>query len=404
MRTTAVRPAFAIDTLSTASTTNQAAASFTATHSRAKLPYASSLRAFAVGIGTDALGCRIKWDIPFLTVVVLLLAAFSIGCGGGQSAAATPSQNTQSQTPTVSNTSSASPVTTGPHHIFVMSEENQSYSSVIGNTSQMPYINKLLSQGTLWSNFYANQHGSMHAYIETMSGTAFTCSGNDCGANGALTGPSLMDLMNAKGMAWKGYFDGLSICGQLAPQSSNWIINPDSNGKQNYYQRHTPYPWYAMAQSTISTCSGGSGNGWWPMSQFTTDLANHSFGYLNWITPDGTSDGHDGSLQQVDAFMAKWLPQLLTSSYFQPGGDGILIIWWDEAALSDVSCGGPDGTSCGGKIPMIVIGPGIQANNQDPTPSNHDSVSRFIQEQLGFTPSLGKSVSVPDFTQTFELQ
>jgi hypothetical protein len=52
---------------------------------------------------------------------------------------------------------------------------------------------------------------------------------------------------------------------------------------------------------------------------------------------------------------------------------------------------------------MLVIGPGIQANNQDPTPSNHDSVSRFMQQQLGFTPSLGKSVSVSDFSQTLEL-
>ena len=79
-----------------------------------------------------------------------------------------------------------------------MSEENQSYGSVVGNTSQMPYINSLLPLGTLWTNFYANQHGSMHGYIETMSGTAFNCSGNDCGASGTLTGPSLMDVMNEK--------------------------------------------------------------------------------------------------------------------------------------------------------------------------------------------------------------
>ena len=282
-----------------------------------------------------------------------------------------------------------------------MSEENTSYNLVVGNTSQMPYLNGLISKGTLWSNYYANAHGSMLAYIETLSGQTFNCNGNDCSRSYPITGPSLMDLMNAKGMSWKGYFDGLSSCGQLAYQASNWITHPDSNGG-NYYQRHTGFPWYAVGTATIATCSKG-GNGWWPMSQFTTDLANNSFGELNWITPDGTSDGHDGSLQQMDAFMAKYLTPLLASSYFQPGGDGILIIWWDEASLSDKACGGPDGTSCGGKIPMIVLGPGIQAGNQDPTPANHDSVARFIQQQLGLTPSLGKSVNVPDFSQTLEL-
>jgi hypothetical protein len=210
-----------------------------------------------------------------------------------------------------------------------------------------------------------------------------------------------MDVMNTKGMAWKGYFDGLSSCGQLAPQSTNWILNPDSNGAQNYYQRHTGFPWYAVGTATAATCKSG-GNGWWPMSQFTTDLADGSVGYLNWITPDGTSDGHDGSLQQMDGFMQKWLTPLLASSYFQPGGDGILIIWWDEAAISDNGCGGPGGNNCGGQIPMAVIGPGIRVNNQDPTVSNHDSLLRFMQQQLGLTPSLGNSVNVPDFTQTLE--
>jgi hypothetical protein len=102
----------------------------------------------------------------------------------------------------------------------------------------------------------------------------------------------------------------------------------------------------------------------------------------------------------MDAFLQKWLTPLLASSYFQPGGDGILIIWWDEAALSDNGCGGPGGKNCGGQIPMVVLGPGILANNIDNTSANHDSAARFIQEQLGFTPSLGNSVNVPDMSNT----
>ncbi len=270
---------------------------------------------------------------------------------------------------------------------------------MVGNTSQMPYVNSLIPKGTLWTNYYANAHGSMLAYIETLSGTTFSCNGNDCGASGSLTGASLMDVMDAKGMAWKGYFDGLSTCGQLAPQSTNWILNPDSNGNQNYYQRHAGFPWYAVGTATAATCKSG-GNGWWGMSQFTSDLANQSFGYFNWISPDGTNNMHDGTPQQADAFMQKYLTPLLASSYFQPGGDGILIIWFDEAGLSNAACGGPDGKSCGGQIPVTVIGPGIQANNQDATSANHDSALRFIQQQLGLTPSLGKSVNVPDFAVT----
>lgn len=338
-----------------------------------------------------------------LFVAVVVVCACYIGCGASKNSGSTTSQTAQSGAPGSGSGAPTTPTGSAPtsstHHIFVLSEENTSYGNVVGNTSQMPYINSLFAKGTLWTNYYSNAHGSMLSYIETLSGTAFNCNGNDCGASGSLTGPSMMDLMDAKGMAWKGYFDGVSSCGELAPQATNWIVNPDSNGSQNYYQRHTGFPWYAVGTATVATCKNG-GNGWWGMNQFNTDLANGSVGYLNWITPDGTSDGHDGTLPQMDAFIQKYVPQLLASKYFQPGGDGILIIWWDEADLSDVSCGGPDGKSCGGKVPMAVIGPGIKVDNQDPTSANHDTVSRFIQEQLGFTPSLGASVNVPDFANT----
>lgn len=338
-----------------------------------------------------------------LFVVVVVVCTCYIGCGSSKnSASAAPQANSGAPASgSGSPTTGTAPTTAATHHIFVLSEENTSYGNVVGNTSQMPYINSLFTKGTLWTNYYSNAHGSMLSYIETLSGTAFNCSGNDCGASGALTGPSLMDLMDAKGMAWKGYFDGVSSCGELAPQATNWIVNPDSNGSQNYYQRHTGFPWYAVGTATVATCKNG-GNGWWGMSQFNTDLANGTVGNLNWITPDGTSDGHDGTLPQMDAFIQKYVPQLLASKYFQPGGDGILIIWWDEADLSNDACGGPGGTSCGGQIPMTVIGPGIKVNNQDSTPSNHDSMSRFIQQQLGITPSLGNSVNVPDFINTLE--
>lgn len=279
-----------------------------------------------------------------------------------------------------------------------MAEENTAYSAVIGNTAGYPFFNSLLAKGTLWGNYYANAHGSMNNYIEALSGQMFNCNGDNCGASGALTGPSLMDLMNAKGLAWKGYFDGLSKCGQLAPASTDWIISPDSNGN-TYYQRHAGFPWYAVGTATISTCSNG-GNGWWPMSQFTTDLSNKAFGAFNWITPDGSNDGHEGTAKQLDDFLKNWVSPLLASSYFQPGGDGILIIWWDEGDLNDGSCGGPGGKSCGGQIPVVVVGPGIRQGNIDNTAANHDSALRFIQEQLGLTVSLGNSVNVSDMIQT----
>ena len=81
--------------------------------------------------------------------------------------------------------------------------------------------------------------------------------------------------------------------------------------------------------------------------------------------------------------MQEYLTPLLPSSYFQPGGDGILIIWYDEADLDDACCGGPVGEDCGGRLPVMVIGPGIRTNNIDDTPANHDSALRLSSSSWG---------------------
>src|SRR5579871_3235722 len=96
---------------------------------------------------------RLRFRVPFqfqlawLVFVPLFLLA---GCGGatGQSGSSTstnqPSQSSQS-------------VQFG--HVFILVEENASYSSVISNPA-MPYLNGLGTQYGIATNYYANAHPS----------------------------------------------------------------------------------------------------------------------------------------------------------------------------------------------------------------------------------------------------
>jgi phosphatidylinositol-3-phosphatase len=45
-------------------------------------------------------------------------------------------------------------------HVFVVVEENQSYDDVVGNTADMPYLNSLIDDYGLATNYYANAHPS----------------------------------------------------------------------------------------------------------------------------------------------------------------------------------------------------------------------------------------------------
>ncbi len=58
-------------------------------------------------------------------------------------------------------------------HVFIVMEENHSYSSVIGNPS-MPYLNGLANQYGLATNYFANTHPSIGNYFMLTTGQIIT--------------------------------------------------------------------------------------------------------------------------------------------------------------------------------------------------------------------------------------
>ena len=291
--------------------------------------------------------------------------------------------------------STAPPVASGSHHIFVIAEENENYSYIIGNANA-PYINRtLVPMATLWTKMYSNLHGSMYDYILATSGIVpAQCNGDDCGSV-PITQDNLMQALQKAGMTWKGYMEQLPACGYVAPQSTDWTY-------EGYYQRHNPFPWYAIGVANPDT--------WCPYTNFASDLANRTVANFNWITPDVLDEMHGAGtqtqaqlVQAGDAWLSQNVPQILNSSYFQPGGDGILIIWWDEGqevTYFDATCSPAGGTTCGGHVPMIVIGPNIKKNNQDSTYNEQQGALRFFIEQLGLNDFMGMSATAADFQNT----
>ncbi len=58
-------------------------------------------------------------------------------------------------------------------HVFLFYFENQDYHSVIGNTKQAPYLNRLLPQSSLLAQFYAEEHPSDGNYLALAGGSTF---------------------------------------------------------------------------------------------------------------------------------------------------------------------------------------------------------------------------------------
>ena len=81
------------------------------------------------------------------------------------------------------------------------------------------------------------------------------------------------------------------------------------------------------------------------LTNFAHDLATNDVANYTWLVPDLTHDGHDPqddtktALHNADVYLSQQLPALLQSKYFQPGGDGVLLVTFDESDLDgDDSC------------------------------------------------------------------
>src|SRR5262249_59126929 len=65
------------------------------------------------------------------------------------------------------------------NHVYILAEENRSYEDLIGSPD-MPYLNSLVNQYGLATQFYSNQHSSLPDYFWVTAGHPPTV-GDDTG-------------------------------------------------------------------------------------------------------------------------------------------------------------------------------------------------------------------------------
>jgi hypothetical protein len=140
------------------------------------------------------------------------------------------------------------------------------------------------------------------------------------------------------------------------------------------------------------------------------DIANGTLPNFAFITPDGDHDMHNcpnglnPCLQTADNWLKANIAPLLATAPFQPGGDGVLIIWSDEADLStDNRCSATVLTGCGGRILVAMYGPQVKAGYKSVTTYHHPSVLKTMLEALGTSSNFPAAANTgPDMREFFK--
>jgi phosphatidylinositol-3-phosphatase len=115
-------------------------------------------------------------------------------------------------------------------HVLVVVEENHSYSQVIGNVNEAPYLNSLAGAGGTAANYYAVTHPSIGNYFTLTTGEIIT---NNDGYSSTVDVDNIVREILAAGLTWKEYSESLPAAGY------------DGGDQQKYVRHHNPCSFFS---------------------------------------------------------------------------------------------------------------------------------------------------------------
>jgi phosphatidylinositol-3-phosphatase len=244
---------------------------------------------------------------------------------------------------------------TRPSHLIVVVEENHSFEQIIGSPAA-PFLNRLAARGTLLTHDYAVAHPSLPNYVALLSGRTGRIR-SDC-LHCAISGPTLVDQLEAHHISWAAYLQGL-------PRPCSSVAHAGA-----YTEAVDPFMHAADIRHHPSRCDRVL-----PYSRFHPDLAAGRLPTVVFVMPDLDHDMHSRPIRVADRWLRRLVGQLQASPVW--GQDTRLVVTFDESTRADVrSCCG--GLGRGGRIPTIVAGPRVPPGH-DPVPSTHYSLLRSIE-------------------------
>jgi acid phosphatase len=261
-------------------------------------------------------------------------------------------------------------------HVVVVMEENSSYSAVV-NSSQWPNLNSLIKTGALPTNYFADTHPSIGNYLMLTTGQVLT---NDDNSTQVWNVDNIARRMLASGVSFKIYAEGISQ-GYVGGNTGLYLI------------RHNPF----ALLSDVAGDAAVANQVICPLTQFATDVANNSLPEFSFIVPDVNDDAHNGTPQQADSWLhSNVVVPLSSHSAFTAGGDGILMVVFDEAATSDTEHGG-------GHVSPVLWGPNVKAGytQTSTTVYQHESTLRTWMEALGLPDPPAAAASAPSMSEFF---
>jgi hypothetical protein len=314
-------------------------------------------------------------------------------------------------------------------HIFVIVEENKSYDQIM-DPAAAPNIAGLASKYGDATQFFAEVHPSEANYVALLGGDTFGIHDDDAyychaglanpfctGAAGAgypdhtVSAQHLGDQLTAAGLRWKGYYEALPEPGSLAVIASDPAFDNATRKTALYASKHSGFMNFASVQHAPDRASRIV-----DFKQLDADLAANALPNFAVIVPNQCNEMHglhgpgvpadcDGSanlpglIRRGDRVVGDLVHRIQATPAWRSSERFAIVITFDEGSgkTREGCCAvTPDQPSNfgGGHIPTIVITNHGPRRRKDPTPYNHYSLLRTIEDAFGISHHLRHAADV----------
>jgi acid phosphatase len=257
--------------------------------------------------------------------------------------------------------------------VVVIVMENEAYTSIVGS-SHAPYINSLIAQGELFTNYTAVVSGSQHNYLAMTSGLTAKVSPPPNNIFQAIDA-------TAGAVTWKGFQE--SMTGTCGAGSAGKVPGKST---QLYGKPHDPATKYGNASCTTNDISMTATN-FMPaaLPDFSYIIPNYCDDMHTLPTGGQPCPAYFGSnpgtsvIGMGDAWLSAVVPQLLA----QP--NVTVILTWDEGKKSS-----------GERIVTLEVGAGITPGSTDGTAYTHYGLLAGLFSVFGLgTPPNNAATATP---------
>jgi hypothetical protein len=270
--------------------------------------------------------------------------------------------------------------------VFTIVMENHDYQEVIppdGGTGNAPFLNSLIADYGLATNYMdSGTHPSLPNYLMMASGEVQYPGKIDLDPTTfpfPVKKENLGTQLEAKKVSWRSYQESMGTPCNLA------VTLP-------YAPKHDPFLYFDDMQNGAGKLCESTNVDY---GSFPADLAAGTFLFM-WITPNLTSDGHDGkppaALATSDAWAKTEITKIMASDAYKNGG--VIFLTWDEAE-------GRNGDSKD-QIPMIIVSPRIVSKGFKSNKAySHKSYLATVEDILGL-PRLATVAGEPNMMEFFK--